>query len=151
MKALLTLLALWLLLLSITVQGKIYSQCAIARNLKRLGLAGFQGISLAEWTCLAKTESGYNTQATKFNNEDQSTSYGIFQISSRYWCNDGRTPGSKNYCRISCKALLQNNIRAAVACVKKIVKDPRGITTWAKWRKNCPKRNLAQYIQGCKL
>ncbi|XP_052021992.1 lysozyme C-like [Apodemus sylvaticus] len=148
MKALLTLLTLGLLLLTITVQGKVYERCAIVRNLKRLGLAGFQGISLANWVCLIKFESGYDTQAIKFNREDQSTSYGIFQINSRYWCNDGKTPGSKNFCRTSCKA-LQNNIRRAVACAKRIVRDPRGITTWAAWRKNCQNRNLAQYVQGC--
>ncbi|XP_028614835.1 lysozyme C-like [Grammomys surdaster] len=151
MKVLLTLLTLWLLLLSITVQGKVFNQCAMVRSLRRLGLADFQGISLANWTCLVKSESGYNTQATRFHIKDQSTSYGIFQISSRYWCNDGKTPGATNFCRISCRALLRNNIKPAVTCVKKIVKNKRGITSWENWRKNCQNKNLAQYVQGCRV
>ncbi|GAB1295590.1 9530003J23Rik protein [Apodemus speciosus] len=128
MKALLTLLTLGLLLLSITVEGKVYSRCAIARILKELGLDNYQGISLANWVCLAKFESDYNTEAKKFNHEDQSTSYGIFQISSLYWCNDRKTPRSKNFCRTSCKA-LKNNIKTSVNCAKRIMRDPQGITT----------------------
>ncbi|EDM16626.1 similar to RIKEN cDNA 9530003J23 (predicted), isoform CRA_a [Rattus norvegicus] len=151
MKALPTLLTLGLLLLSITVQGKVLNRCLLARTLQRFGLGGFKGISLANWICLAKSVSGYDTKAIKYNHEDRSTNYGIFQISSRYWCNDSKTPGSKNFCRVSCKALLKNNIKASVTCAKRIVKDPRGITTWEAWRKNCEHKNLFQYVQGCSL
>ena len=52
--------------------------------------------------CLAKWESNYNTEAIN-HNTDGSTDYGIFQINSRYWCDDGRTPGSKNICGIRCR------------------------------------------------
>ncbi|XP_021030624.1 lysozyme C-like [Mus caroli] len=151
MKAPLTLVTLGLLLLSITIQGKVYNQCSLARTLQRLGLAGFQGITLANWVCLAKWESHFNTNTTRFNPEDYSTSYGIFQINSRFWCNDGKTPGSKNLCRISCKALLKNNIRPAVLCAKRIMKDPQGIYSWARWIKHCENKNLKEYIQGCDL
>ncbi|XP_031205563.1 lysozyme C [Mastomys coucha] len=151
MKSLLTLLTLGLLLLSITVQGRTYSRCAMAKTLKRFGLDGFHGISLADWVCLAKSESNFNTKATRFHHEDQSTNYGIFQISSRYWCNDHKTPGSMNFCRILCKDLLKDNIWKAVTCAKRIVKDPLGITTWEGWRTNCENKDLDQYIQGCGL
>lgn len=53
--------------------------------------------------CLAKWESSYNTRATNYNPGSQSTDYGIFQINSRYWCNDGKTPGAVNTCNVSCK------------------------------------------------
>ncbi|CAO2582261.1 Lysozyme C-2 [Lemmus lemmus] len=52
--------------------------------------------------CLAQHESNYNTRATNYNPGDQSTDYGIFQINSRYWCNDGKTPRAVNACGISC-------------------------------------------------
>ncbi|EDL21833.1 lysozyme C-like precursor [Mus musculus] len=151
MKAPLTLLTLGLLLLSITIQGKVYDRCSLARTLQSLGLAGFQGITLANWVCLAKWESNFNTNTTRFNPEDQSTSYGIFQINSRFWCNDGKTPGSRNFCRISCKALLKSNIWSAVVCAKRIVKDPQGIYSWAGWIKHCKNKNLKEYIRGCHL
>jgi hypothetical protein len=53
--------------------------------------------------CIAKWESNYNTGATNYNPGDKSTDYGIFQINSRYWCDDGKTPGAKNACGVSCK------------------------------------------------
>ncbi|EDM16627.1 similar to RIKEN cDNA 9530003J23 (predicted), isoform CRA_b, partial [Rattus norvegicus] len=111
MKALPTLLTLGLLLLSITVQGKVLNRCLLARTLQRFGLGGFKGISLANWICLAKSVSGYDTKAIKYNHEDRSTNYGIFQISSRYWCNDSKTPGSKNFCRVSCKGKYLDDTR----------------------------------------
>ncbi|XP_011784684.1 PREDICTED: lysozyme C isoform X2 [Colobus angolensis palliatus] len=96
------LIILGLVLLSVTVQGKIFERCELARTLKKLGLDGYKGVSLANWVCLAKWESGYNTDATNYNPGDESTDYGIFQINSRYWCNNGKTPGAVNACHISC-------------------------------------------------
>uniref|UniRef100_A0A8C3X696 lysozyme n=1 Tax=Catagonus wagneri TaxID=51154 RepID=A0A8C3X696_9CETA len=96
------LLILGLFLLSVSVQAKIYERCEFARILKRLGMAGYRGISLANWVCLAKWESGFNTRATNYNRGDQSTDYGIFQINSRYWCQDGKTPRAVDACHIPC-------------------------------------------------
>lgn len=140
---------LGLVLLSVTVQGKIFERCELARTLKRLGLDGYRGISLANWVCLAKWESGYNTQATNYNPGDRSTDYGIFQINSRYWCNNGKTPGAVNACHISCNALLQDNIADAVTCAKRVVRDPQGIRAWVAWRNHCQNRDVSQYVQGC--
>uniref|UniRef100_A0A8C9B5C1 lysozyme n=1 Tax=Phocoena sinus TaxID=42100 RepID=A0A8C9B5C1_PHOSS len=95
-------LILGLLLLSVAVQGKTFERCELARTLKRLGLDGYKGVSLANWMCLARWESSYNTQATNYNPGSRSTDYGIFQINSRYWCNDGKTPGAHNACRMPC-------------------------------------------------
>ncbi|ELW67943.1 Lysozyme C [Tupaia chinensis] len=109
------LLVLGLLLLSVTVQGKIFERCELARTMKRLGLDGYRGISLANWMCLAKWESDYDTRATNYNPGDQSTDYGIFQINSRYWCNDGKTPGAVNACGISCNGKRGRRLRAGMA------------------------------------
>uniref|UniRef100_A0A8D2D799 lysozyme n=1 Tax=Sciurus vulgaris TaxID=55149 RepID=A0A8D2D799_SCIVU len=122
-------LILGLLLLSVLAQGKVYDRCELARTLKRLGMDGYRGISLANWMCLAKWESGYNTRATNYNRGDQSTDYGIFQINSRYWCNDGKTPRAVNACGISCngwrgeivaKVATSLNTLGAVECNCKI-------------------------------
>ena len=40
------LLILGLVLLSVTVQGKVFERCELARTLKRLGMAGYGGVSL---------------------------------------------------------------------------------------------------------
>lgn len=41
------LLILGLLLFSVAVQGKKFERCELARTLKKLGLAGYKGVSLA--------------------------------------------------------------------------------------------------------
>ncbi|XP_057596924.1 lysozyme C, tracheal isozyme-like isoform X2 [Hippopotamus amphibius kiboko] len=143
------LLILGLLLLSVAVQGKVYNPCELASTLKRLGLAGYRGVSLANWVCLARWESSYNTRAIN-HNRDGSTDYGIFQINSRYWCNDGKTPRAVNGCGIPCSALLQDDIRPAVACAKKIVSQ-QGITAWVAWKTHCRGKDVGPYLKGCRL
>ncbi|KAK7801283.1 hypothetical protein U0070_006266 [Myodes glareolus] len=145
------LLALGFLLLSVIVQAKVYERCEFARTLKRNGMDGYRGISLANWVCLAQHESNYNTRATNYNPGDQSTDYGIFQINSRYWCNDGKTPRAVNACGIPCSALLQDDITQAIQCAKRVVRDPQGIRAWVAWRNYCQNRDLTQYLRNCRL
>nr|QEQ43372.1 c-type lysozyme [Leptonycteris yerbabuenae] len=140
---------LGLVLLSVTVQGKVFERCELARTLKRLGMDGYRGISLANWMCLTRWESSYNTRATNYNPGSQSTDYGIFQINSRYWCNDGKTPRAVNACGISCSVLLQDDITQAVECAKRVVRDPQGIRAWVAWRNRCQNQDLTSYVQGC--
>ncbi|XP_007951584.1 lysozyme C [Orycteropus afer afer] len=142
-------LILGFLFLSVTVQGKVFEKCELARILKQNGMDGFRRISLANWMCLVTWESEYNTQATHYNRKDRSTDYGIFQINSRYWCNDGKTPRAVNGCGISCRVLLQDDINQAIKCAKRVVSDPQGITAWRAWQDHCENRDLTQYIQGC--
>ncbi|XP_006105225.1 lysozyme C-1-like [Myotis lucifugus] len=146
MKALLT---LGLLLLSVAVRAKVYERCDLARTLKRLGMDGYRGVKLADWMCLARWESSYNTRATNYNRGDRSTDYGIFQINSRYWCNDGRTPRAVNGCGINCDVLLQDDITKAATCAKRVVKDPQGIKAWVAWRNRCQNKDVTQYTRGC--
>ena len=52
------LLILGLLLLSVAVQGKVFERCELARTLKKLGLDGYKGVSLAncEFTLLSPSK-----------------------------------------------------------------------------------------------
>ncbi|XP_029811257.1 lysozyme C [Suricata suricatta] len=144
-----TLLILELLLLSITVQGKVFERCELARTLKRFGMDGYKGVSLANWMCVAKWESDYNTRATNYNPDSQSTDYGIFQINSLYWCDDGKTPHAENACHISCSVLLQDDITQAVKCAKRVVSDPKGIEAWVAWNTHCRNKDVSQYTRNC--
>uniref|UniRef100_UPI0020212D25 lysozyme C-2-like n=1 Tax=Myodes glareolus TaxID=447135 RepID=UPI0020212D25 len=99
--------------------------------------------------CLAQHESSFNTRATNFNSKRRGTDYGIFQINSRYWCNDGRTPRAVNGCRISCNVLLQDDITEAIKCAKRVVRDPQGIRAWRAWEDRCENRDLRQYLRNC--
>ncbi|CAH2273657.1 lysozyme C [Pelobates cultripes] len=97
--------------------------------------------------CLARYESNYNTAAV--NNNGPSRDYGIFQINSKWWCNDGKTSGSKNACRISCQKLLDDNISDDIECAKRVVRDPSGISAWVAWRNHCKGKDLSKFTAGC--
>uniref|UniRef100_A0A6I8PGY6 lysozyme n=1 Tax=Ornithorhynchus anatinus TaxID=9258 RepID=A0A6I8PGY6_ORNAN len=99
------LFVLGLLVLPFLAHGKVFERCELARLLKRMGMDGYRGVSLPNWVCLANWESSFNTNAKNYNPGDGSTDYGIFQINSRYWCNDGKTPRAVNACGISCNGL----------------------------------------------
>ncbi|NXA33732.1 LYSC protein, partial [Eudromia elegans] len=144
------LLILAFCLLPLVAQGKIYERCELAAAMKRLGLHNFRGYSLGNWVCAAKYESSFNTGAVN-RNRDGSSDYGILQINSRWWCNDGRTSGAKNICKISCNALLSSDITASVNCAKKIVSDKNGMNAWVAWRKYCKGRDVSQWVRGCRL
>ncbi|KAM4615252.1 lysozyme C II-like [Polymixia lowei] len=137
-------------LLVAIAHAKVFDRCEWARVLKANGMDGYRGHSLANWVCLTKWESSYNTQATN-HNTDGSTDYGIFQINSRYWCEDYTTPRGRNVCGIQCSELLTNDVSIAIQCAKRVVRDPNGIGAWVAWRRHCENRDLSSYVAGCGL
>ncbi|XP_006027022.1 lysozyme C-like [Alligator sinensis] len=145
------LIFLELFLLLLTAHGKIYERCELAAAMKRLGLANIRGYTLGDWVCTAKYESNFNTNAINYNSGDGSTDYGILQINSRWWCNDGKTPRAKNACRIQCSEFLKPDITAAINCAKRIVRDPQGMNAWMAWTRHCKGKYVSQYLKGCKL
>ncbi|XP_037609032.1 lysozyme C-like [Sebastes umbrosus] len=136
------------LLLVAVASAKVYQRCEWARVLKANGMDGYHGISLANWVCLSKWESDYNTGAINNYNSDGSFDYGIFQINSRYWCNNGQTPTS-NGCNIRCSELLTDDVSVAINCAKRVVRDPNGIGAWVAWRRHCEGRDLSSFVAGC--
>ncbi|KAM9171426.1 lysozyme C-like isoform 1-T1 [Pangshura tecta] len=145
------LLILGLFLLPMIAHGKIYERCELARAMKRLGLDGYKGYSLGHWVCTARYESNFNTRATNYNPGDKSTDYGILQINSHWWCNDGKTPGAKNACQIQCRGLLTDDITASVNCAKRVVRDPNGMGAWEAWKNHCKGTDVSQWIRDCQL
>ncbi|XP_051972268.1 lysozyme C-like [Xyrauchen texanus] len=136
------------LMVLVVASGKQYERCELARALKAFGMNGYAGASLADWVCLTKWESNYNTAATN-HNTGGSTDYGIFQINSRYWCNDDRTPGrTSNGCKINCSQLLSNDISLSINCAK-IIGKMQGITAWYGWLNHCKNHDVSPYIAGC--
>ncbi|XP_071322710.1 lysozyme C-like [Trachinotus anak] len=135
------------LLFVAVANARVYSRCEWARILKSHGMDGYRGNSLANWVCLSKWESNYNTRATN-NNSNGSTDYGIFQINSRWWCDNGQTPTS-NGCNIRCSELLTDNVSTAINCAKRVVRDPNGIRAWRAWSRHCENRDLSAYVAGC--
>nr|XP_020653252.1 lysozyme C-like [Pogona vitticeps] len=129
-----------------SAEGKIYERCELAQKLKLNGFEGFEKHKVADWVCLVQHESSYNTAAVHRNGS--SRNYGIFQINSKYWCEDGKTPESQNACHIPCKKFIDDNIEDDMKCTKKIAREARGLTPWVGWRKHC-QRNVNSYVKGC--
>nr|DBA25597.1 TPA: hypothetical protein GDO54_009972 [Pyxicephalus adspersus] len=80
-------------------EGKIFRRCEIVK-IANEQLDGYAGASAADWTCLMEHESDYNSALIQ-DNQAQSRDYGIFQINSKYWCDDGRID-TANRCNIKC-------------------------------------------------
>ncbi|XP_023253595.1 lysozyme C [Seriola lalandi dorsalis] len=136
------------LLFVAVANARLYQRCEWARILKSHGMDGYRGHSLANWVCLSKHESEYNTRAIN-HNRDGSTDYGIFQINSRWWCNNGQP--TSNGCNIRCDELLTDDVSVAINCAKRVVRDPNGIGAWVAWRDHCRNRDLSSYLAGCGL
>uniref|UniRef100_A0A6I8QPB1 Lysozyme C n=1 Tax=Xenopus tropicalis TaxID=8364 RepID=A0A6I8QPB1_XENTR len=119
-------------------------RCSVVRAIRRGGLAGIKGYSLGDFVCLAYHASRYDTSLHR-----SPTEYGIFQINSYWWCDDGKTPGRKNWCRMPCTDLLDTDIEDDVRCVKRIVSDPNGLEAWEPWKEYCRGQALSSFVEEC--
>uniref|UniRef100_UPI00398EB3EA lysozyme C-1-like n=1 Tax=Pristiophorus japonicus TaxID=55135 RepID=UPI00398EB3EA len=126
----------------------VYEKCELARVIRDSGLDGYRGYSLANWMCLVQHESSYNTRVVGRNRRDGrtvSSDYGLFQISSIRWCDDGRTENlknsknSKNVCGKSCDDFINDNITDDIQCAKRMV-TPQGMNAWYSFLK-CQSRH----------
>lgn len=82
-------------------QGKIFTRCELAKKLS----ATFARDKLADWNCLVKHESSYNSGVRGRQNKNGSYDYGIFQINDKYWCKVGQAGGD---CNIDCNSKLMD-------------------------------------------
>ncbi|XP_038657282.1 lysozyme C-1-like [Scyliorhinus canicula] len=133
---------------------KVYQKCELARVLRGNGLDGFHRYSLANWVCLVQYESNYNTNAIGRNRKHGvivSSDYGIFQINSYWWCNDGQTLNTRNRCHKNCNDFLNSDITDDIECAKRVVRDPQGMYAWYGWQNNCANRDLSHFLDECHL
>ncbi|TRY69894.1 hypothetical protein DNTS_015355 [Danionella cerebrum] len=135
---------LFLTVLSISESRRL-GRCDLVRTFKRQGLDGFEGFSVGNYVCMAYWESKYKTH--KVRSADVGKDYGIFQINSYKWCDDG-TRGGKNLCRVPCADLLKDDMIASIDCAKLIVKT-EGLKSWDTWDKYCNGRKMSRWERGC--
>ncbi|XP_037819688.1 lysozyme 1-like [Lucilia sericata] len=128
MKFLIVLLAA--LALAAPALATTYNRCSLAKAMYNLGVPKDQ---LARWTCIAEHESSYRTGVVGPTNSNGSNDYGIFQINNYYWCQPSNGRFSYNECKVSCDALLSDNISASVTCARKILSQ-QGWTAWSTWK-----------------
>ncbi|XP_055384110.1 lysozyme P-like [Condylostylus longicornis] len=122
-----------------TKRGKVFDMCGLAKELHRLGVPSME---IPDWICIALHESAYNTRAKKVN-RDKSTSWGLFQINDKRWCEppDIEYGVKKDYldiCGIECTKLITDDITASVECARHIKEsNKKGFANWALWRNKC--------------
>ncbi|XP_013921882.1 PREDICTED: lysozyme C, milk isozyme-like [Thamnophis sirtalis] len=83
-----------------TIQTKIYGRCELAHVLKKNGMDGYEGYSLASWICMAFYETGFDTKAID-RHKGGTKDYGIFHINSGSWCKENNAL-STAICDIAC-------------------------------------------------
>ncbi|XP_062841725.1 lysozyme C [Trichomycterus rosablanca] len=126
--------------------GRRLGRCEVARIFKNQGLDGYEGFKLGNYVCMAYWESRFKTHRVRESSE-MGKDYGIFQINSYKWCEDG-TPGGKNLCRVPCGDLLKDDLKASVDCAKLIVKTD-GLKSWDTWDKYCSGRKMSRWVKNC--
>ncbi|XP_075813134.1 sperm acrosome-associated protein 5-like [Microtus pennsylvanicus] len=142
-------LALWAALTVAAADAKIYGRCELAGNLVRAGLDGFGGFAVGDWLCVAHAESGFDT-ASVGHHPDGSGAYGLFGLSSAWWCHDGVTP-THDLCHLRCDDLLNRHLLDDIACIKKVVTLHRSMDAWNSWSRRCKGHDPSLWLRGCAL
>ncbi|XP_027969288.1 sperm acrosome-associated protein 5-like [Eumetopias jubatus] len=132
-----------------TVDAKIYKRCELATKLEKAGLSGFKGYSVGDWLCMPHYESGSDTFVD--HDHDGSTGYGIFQLSSTWWCNNGITPTQNLLSHQSCYNLLSHHILDDILCARQAVSSENGMTSWDSWTRHCSGHDLSEWLKGCNM
>uniref|UniRef100_A0A670YVR7 Uncharacterized protein n=1 Tax=Pseudonaja textilis TaxID=8673 RepID=A0A670YVR7_PSETE len=108
MKALMTLSLL--IFFTAGREAKIFARCHLASFLKLKGLDGYHGIRLNDWICLVHHGSGFNSKWVTSRKNRLIQFFGIFQINSRWWC-DNNQGYSANLCKVSCSGNLTQGVK----------------------------------------
>ncbi|XP_053550559.1 lysozyme C [Bombina bombina] len=137
---------MYLVLVLVALAGNSFAldRCSVVRALRNGGVVGIKGYTLGDYVCLVHYASYYDEYLNRSPSE-----YGIFQINSYWWCDDGRTVGRKNLCGVPCRNLLGDYLGDDIRCLKRIVRDPKGLGAWSVWRNNCQGRDLSRFTRGC--
>uniref|UniRef100_A0A4X2M5K6 lysozyme n=1 Tax=Vombatus ursinus TaxID=29139 RepID=A0A4X2M5K6_VOMUR len=106
--------------LTMVVHCRKMERREFAKAIHQLHLNTHHDMILTNWLCIVEVMRNLNTKATHYKPRDQSTN-GIFQIDSHYWWDDGKIPNTLNECKVKCSELLEDNLRKAINCAKKIL------------------------------
>lgn len=133
-------LALCTSALLVTATAKLYDECTLARDLRKLGVHRDQ---IATWVCIAFHESRLDTAAHNYGSGD----HGLLQISELYWCGTGKV------CGLPCSALRDDDISDDVKCAMKVHEEHtrlqgNGFLAWTVYPLYC-KKNVKEYISNC--
>uniref|UniRef100_A0A182PMJ8 lysozyme n=1 Tax=Anopheles epiroticus TaxID=199890 RepID=A0A182PMJ8_9DIPT len=130
-----------------TSLGKVFDRCELAQELHLR-----QGVPLdqtANWVCIAKYQSNYNTSAIGYG-PDGVQYHGMFQLSDEFWCSP---PGRGWVCGLTCSQLRDGDISDDLACMRHIYEEHQrisgdGYNAWAVYQPYCRGKS-ATLLDGC--
>ncbi|XP_026369304.1 sperm acrosome-associated protein 5 isoform X1 [Ursus americanus] len=108
-----------------------------------------RGLPWRAGLCMAHYESGFDTSFVD-HNPDGSSEYGIFQLNSAWWCDNGVTP-TQNLCHMECRDLLNPHILDDILCARQVVSSENGMTAWDSWIRHCSGHDLSEWLKGCNM
>ncbi|XP_062589453.1 lysozyme C, milk isozyme-like [Saccostrea cucullata] len=128
-----------------TVHGKTFTKCELARELARNGVPR---ADIDDYVCMAWYESSFRTYAVGRVNDNGSRDHGLFQINDYWNCDPQNGQRTKNGCNHPCSDFKNDDISDDIACVRQLKREHRGFTFSVGWKNNC--RNLSSsYLRGC--
>uniref|UniRef100_A0A1A9VFF1 lysozyme n=1 Tax=Glossina austeni TaxID=7395 RepID=A0A1A9VFF1_GLOAU len=103
----------------VILETKVYAQCSLAQELYFKHNIPIHDV--ATWICIAQHASHFNTSKIGPMGDDDSKSYGLFQINDRYWCSRYSYEGKG--CNVPCANLLDSDISDDIRCVRTIYQE----------------------------
>lgn len=91
--------------------------------------AGMAEDKIAAMTCISYYAS--NWESGIVNKVSTAKDYGLWQISSEYWCFDPAAPGKDNGCRTNCDAVLDPLTNAVCAS---LILQQHGLSYWFEYK-----------------
>uniref|UniRef100_A0A240SWY4 lysozyme n=1 Tax=Glossina morsitans morsitans TaxID=37546 RepID=A0A240SWY4_GLOMM len=129
----------------VILQTKVYAQCSLAQELYFKHNIPIHDV--AKWICIAQHASHFDTSKIGPIGDDNSKSYGLFQINDRYWCSRYSYDGKG--CNVPCVNLLDSDISDDIRCIKLIQKEHErisgdGFDAWTHYKSHCQNENVTQ-------
>lgn len=130
-------------------QSKVYSRCELAQELRYKHNVPKDQIHT--WICIAYSLTQLNSSIESAKSFDGTSSFGLFQINSAFWCSNDGTSGKG--CMINCANLIDTDITDDVQCALKIFDEHKrlfgnGFQAWTPYENYC-KYETAETIRGC--
>ncbi|XP_063281598.1 lysozyme C, milk isozyme-like [Pelobates fuscus] len=135
---------LWVLLLASAAESMTLDKCTLAEELRNGSIVGYKQYTVEDYLCMALYTSDLDTSLHSSPSE-----YGIFQINSYWWCNDGRTVARKNLCGVLCRDFLDDNVKDDIKCLRRIVREPNGLEAWDGYKMHCKGKDLSYLTSEC--
>lgn len=112
--------ALFLTLMTITIEARIIDRYDLAEILNNNGFTNF-----TEWICIIGYTSNFNTRIF-MQYPNGITTNGLFGINSTYWCKNNKNGGA---CNAMCEQFRDDDIFDDIQCLKKIF-STHGVEAW---------------------